>query len=443
MEGLHYQEVESESEMSESKVKKIRRLVSAIAFGCLLMAGGGWQFFVAQAAGQGGQDREFHQTYDLAPNGTVGVFNSSGNIRISTWDENRVKVDAIKQGRREEDFSRVQIQVDARPDRIEVRAVYPTGYNWRGGGISVNFDLKLPRTAAISPANSSSGDIVVTGPIERVVARTSSGNLTATDVKDTTGLTTSSGNILATRIGGELRANASSGNLTINDVSSRVVAQTSSGSIHATQVRDDATGTVSSGEVRLEKIGGRATARASSGSVFVNDVGGDAQASTQSDNVTITNVRGRATANAISGDVVVRNVSEGVRVTSVSGSITISDCKGVISANSTNDVITLTNIDSRDVVAKTVSGEVRFTGKLQDGGRYEFESFNGSVVLTLPSGSNFNLTAKTHSGSVNTEFPVQLTRTTGGTLMSGTVGKGGVEVVVSSFNGNVQIRKMR
>lgn len=428
--------------MSKGKVKKIGRLVSAIAFGCLLMAGG-WQLFGAQAAGQSSQEREFHQTYELAPNGTVGVFNSSGNIRISTWDQNKVKVDAVKEGRREEDFARVQIQVDARPDRIEIRVVYPTGYNWRGGGVSVNFDVKLPRTVAINPANSSSGDIVVTGPIERVLARTSSGNLTATDVKDSAGLTTSSGNIQATRIGGELRANATSGNLTINDVNSRVIAQASSGSIHATQVRDDATATVSSGEVRLEKIGGRAVARTSSGSVIVNDVGGDVQAGTMSDNVTVTNVRGRATLNAISGNLVARNVSEGVRATAVSGSVTISDCKGVISANSTNDVITLTNIDSRDVIAKTVSGDVRFTGKIQDGGRYEFESFNGSVVLNFPSDSNFNLTAKTHSGSVNTEFPVQLTRTTGGTLMSGTVGKGGVDVVVSSFNGNVQIRKMR
>lgn len=428
--------------MSKGKVKKIGRLVAVIAFGCLLTAGG-WQLFGAQAAGQGSQEREFHQTYELAPNGTVGVFNSSGNIRISTWDQNKVKVDAIKEGRREEDFARVQIQVDAKPDRIEIRAVYPTGYNWRGNGVSVNFDVKLPRTAAITPANSSSGDIVVTGPIERVVARTSSGNLTATDVKDSTGLTTSSGNIQAARISGELRANATSGNLTINDVNSRVIAQASSGSIHATQVRDDATATVSSGDIRLEKIGGRAVARTSSGSVVVNDVGGDVQAGTMSDNVTVTNVRGRATLNAISGNLVAREVSEGVRATTVSGSVTISDCKGTINANSTNDVITLTNIDSRDVIAKTISGDVRFTGKIQDGGRYEFESFNGSVVLTLPSDSSFNLTAKTHSGSVNTEFPVQLTRTTGGTLMSGTVGKGGAEVVVSSFNGSVQIRKMR
>ncbi|HMZ17659.1 MAG TPA: DUF4097 family beta strand repeat-containing protein [Blastocatellia bacterium] len=428
--------------MSRGKVRKIRGL-AAIIFGCLLLLNSGGRFAKTSAAGQGSQDREFHQTYDLAPNGIVAVFNSSGNIRISTWDRNQVKVDAVKQGRREEDFSRVQIQVTPRADRVEIRAVYPTGYNWRNGGVSVNFDIKLPRTATINPANSSSGDITIVGPVERVVARTSSGNISAGDVKDTANLSTSSGNIRATRIGGELRATAGSGDLILTELGSRLIAQSSSGSIQATDVRDDAMATVASGEVRLEKIGGRAVGRTSSGSVWINDVAGDAQGSTMSDNVTVTNVKGRATISAISGNVTVRNVGEGVRAGTISGTVSISDCKGVINASSTSDTITLTNIDSRDVIAKTTSGNVRFTGKIQEGGRYEFESFNGSVVLNIPADSNFNLTAKTYNGTINTEFPVQLTRTTGGTLMSGTVGKGGVDVIVSSFNGSVQIKKMR
>src|SRR5262249_11464772 len=112
-------------------------------------------------------------------------------------------------------------------------------------------------------------------------------------------------------------------------------------------------------------------------------------------------------------------------------------------ATTVNDTITLANIDSRDVVAKSTSGNVHFSGKIQHDGRYEFESFNSSVVLVIPPDSSFNLTAKTYSGSINTEFPLQLTRTTGGSSMSGTIGKGGADVRVSSFNGSVQIKKAR
>lgn len=422
--------------------KKTGRMALAVAVGCLLIANAGGRFLGAKAARQAGdQDREFHQTYDLAANGTVSVYNTSGNIRITSWNENRIKVDAVKHGRREENLARVRIEVNPQPDHVEIRAVYPNGVNWRGGGVSVDFDLKVPRTASISPANSNSGDIAITGPVERAIARTSSGNITVTDIKDTASLTATSGGITATRVGGELRANASSGDLTINEVGSRLIAQTSSGSIHATQIRDDATATVSSGEVRLEKVGGRAVARASSGPVWINDVGGDAQASSMSDNLTVTNVRGRANLSAISGGITVRNIGEGVRARSVSGPVTISDSKGSIDAGSTSDSVSLINVDSQEVSASSTSGNVHFTGKIRDGGHYELESFNGNVVLIIPMDSGFNLTAKTHDGSINTEFPLQLTRTTGGSLMSGTVGRGGAEVRVSTFNGNVQIKK--
>jgi len=438
--------VESESEMKIQGVMKIGQLafVLMLAIGWWLVADG-WRLAPVQAAvranNQSNQEREFHQIYDLASKGTVGIYNSSGNIRVTTWNENRVKVDAVKRGRREEDFARVQIEINAKPERIEIRAVYPNGFNTRGGGVSVDFDVKVPRASSISPINSSSGDVNVTGPVERLIARTSSGNLTVIDVTDTASLTASSGNIHATRIGGELRANASSGNLTINEIGSRLFAQTSSGSIHATQIHDDATATVSSGEIRLEKIGGRAIARASSGMVWINDVGGDAQADSLSDDVTVTNVRGRVTANATSGSITIRNAGEGVRARAISSSVTVSDCKGSIDAGSVSDSITLTNIDSRDVVAKSTSGSVRFTGKIQDGGRYEFESFSSSVVLVIPPDSNFNLMAKTLNGSINTEFPVKITRTPGGNMVTGTVGKGSAEVRVSTFNGSVQIKK--
>lgn len=421
-----------------------------LALALALVAGGwivivDWQLAPAQAAvkaaSQNNQDREFHQIYNITPKGTVGIYNSSGAIRVTTWDENRVKVDAVKHGRREEDYANVQIEVAAKPESVEIRAVYSREFNRRGNSVFVEFDVKVPRSVALNPVNSSSGDVSVTGPIDRVSVRASSGNVTVTDVTDTAILTSSSGNIQATHIRGELRANASSGNLTISDVGSRMIAQTSSGEIHASQIRDDATATVSSGDIKLEKVGGRAVARASSGTVWVNDVGGDVQADSLSDDVTVTNVRGFVRASATSGSVTIRNASEGVRARAISSSIVISDCKGPIDAGTVNDSITLTNIDSREVLAKTTSGSIRFTGKLQDTGRYEFESFSSGVVLVLPPDSQFNLTARTHDGSINTEFPVQLIRTTGGSLMSGTVGKGGAELRISSFSGGVQIKK--
>ncbi|MFN0109826.1 MAG: DUF4097 family beta strand repeat-containing protein [Blastocatellia bacterium] len=380
----------------------------------------GW-LILALAGFAQAQDKEFHQIYDLAANGSVGVYSHSGSVRVTGWDGNRVKVDAVKRGR-EADFGKIQIEVSARPERVEIRVVTPNGLNWRGG-VAVDFEISVPRSAAVNPANTTSGDIVVTGPVERLTARATSGNITATQVS------------------GELRANATSGTLTINDAGSRVYAQTNSGSIRVVGARDDVSATVSSGDIKLEKIGGRIVARSSSGWIVINEISGDVQATSFTDDVTVSNVRGRAVVSAISGNVVLRNISEGVKATAVSGSVSVSDSKGRIEVGATSDSITLTNVDSEEIVAKTTSGDVQFTGRFHDNGRYEFESFSGNVGLIVPQDSNFTLSAKTHNGSLNTEFPLQLSRSISGGVMTGSVGKGGADVRASSFSGNVRIRK--
>ncbi|MGH9798821.1 MAG: DUF4097 family beta strand repeat-containing protein, partial [Blastocatellia bacterium] len=329
----------------------IRRVITI--WWLMLALAGGWQLVGAQTVGQ---DKEFHQVYDLAANGTVAVYNTSGAVRVSSWNENRIKVDAVKRGRNEADFAKVQIEVIARPERVEIRAVYPSGFNWRSGGVTVELDVKVPRTSAVSPVNTTSGDITVTGPVERLTARATSGNVVAQDVTDAASLNSTSGDITAARIGGELRVNATSGTLTINEASSRVFAQTSSGSIRITQARDDVTATVNSGDIKLEKIGGRAIVRANSGWIVVNDVGGDVQATSYTDDITVSNVRGRATVSAISGNVILRGIAEGVKATAVSGSVSVSDSKGRIEVGTTSDSITLANLDSSEIVAKTTSG---------------------------------------------------------------------------------------
>lgn len=426
------------SEMNIQWRVKIRRMALALSLIGLIASG---NRAYAACGFQQTNDREFHQVYDIAPNGSLGIYNTSGTIDISSWNENRVKIDAVKNGRRVEDLARVEIQVTANSDRLDIRVIYPNGFNWKGGGVSVDFEIKVPRTIAINSVNATSGDVKVSGPIEKLTVRTTSGNITALEITDTASLTASSGNIDARKIGGELRITTSSGELTVSEVNSRLFANASSGSIRASQIAEDVSATVSSGDIRLEKIGGRATARSNSGSINMIDIGGDAQASSLSDNVTLSHIRGRANVNAISGDVNLDNIEQGVRVTSISGSVTVSNSKGRVEVTNTSDNIILNNLDSADVIAKTTSGNVRFSGRIQEDGHYEFESFNGEVLLFFPSDSNFNLSARTHNGSVNTEFPLQITRTAVGGSMSGTVGKGGADIRVSSFNGTVWIKK--
>jgi phosphomannomutase len=47
---------------------------------------------------RGALTEEFHQTYALTADGRIELDNINGDVHISSWDQNEVKVDAVKYG---------------------------------------------------------------------------------------------------------------------------------------------------------------------------------------------------------------------------------------------------------------------------------------------------------------------------------------------------------
>jgi DUF4097 and DUF4098 domain-containing protein YvlB len=385
---------------------------------------------------------EVHQSFDLNPGGTVSVSNISGRIRVTSWGENRVQVDAVKHGGRNEDVAQVEIQIFARPDRVDVKTIYP---RMRSVSASVDYDLKVPRGALIESATSTSGDVSVVGPVGRVVAGSTSGNVVVQDSTGDGNVHSTSGRVTAERIGGNLVAATTSGDLQIGDVGGRLTAHTTSGQIRTIKVRDDAIINSTSGNVRVERVGGRVVARAVGGGVQVIDAGGDVNADSISQDVICENVRGRVMSSTISGRIVVRRADRGVRATSVSGNIEISGSNGGIDSSTTNGSIIIRDVESRDVRGKTTSGNVRFQGLLYGDGHYAFESLSGDLMIAVPANSGFDLTAKTFSGSIETDFSIQVAPGTTlpgrGKSFRGTIGQGGAQLSAVGFSGNIYIKK--
>src|SRR5215471_279397 len=391
-------------------------------------------------ARQVAEQREFHETYDLSPGGLVSVNNSSGYIRVTSWSEDRVKVDAVKRGRRDGDAGRAEIQVTPRPGRIDIRTIYP-----RGGGdrLSVDYDLKVPRGTVLNALTTTSGEIAVYDAVAGVTANSTSGPITVREVAGDATLSSTAGEITAGRVGGSLVVTATAGNLVIGEVARALNASCKNCSITARGLRNDATVRTAEGSIELDRIGGRVNAETNNGQIKINDVGGDVIAKNYSNSITVTNARGFVTADSLSGNVIIRGAGAGAHASAVSGSVEISDSKGRIEADATNGSILLKNIDGKDVSAKSANGGVLFTGRFYESGRYEFFSANGNVVLTLPPESNFNLTIKSDNGSINTEFPLKLEpgAQLGRGPIIGVIGRGGADVRAISANGAVHIKK--
>lgn len=179
-----------------------------------------------------------------------------------------------------------------------------------------------------------------------------------------------------------------------------------------------------SGDVEVEKAGGAVRVSAVSGSLSVVGGTGTISAKAVSGNVRVTEAEGDCELNSVSGDIYLNRARGSVEAEVVSGTVKLLDIT-----------------EARRVSAKSVSGNVEYRGQVLPGGVYRFTSHSGEVRLFLPGDSSFDLEASSFSGSVTTDFPVQVIGKLTGKTIQGRVGQGGAEVQAKAFSGSVEIRK--
>jgi DUF4097 and DUF4098 domain-containing protein YvlB len=88
-----------------------------------------------------------------------------------------------------------------------------------------------------------------------------------------------------------------------------------------------------------------------------------------------------------------------------------------------------------------VSGDIVYTGSIDRGGKYSFESHSGTLRLNIPRGAGAQFSVETFSGDISTDFPVTLVpkqrRREG--RMEFTIGDGRARVTAQTFSGRIVI----
>ena len=157
--------------------------------------------------------------------------------------------------------------------------------------------------------------------------------------------------------------------------------------------------------------------------------------------------RGNISLESVSGRITVEEARGNIRTNTVAGAITVSGSSGEIYGETVGGSITLTDIRSRRVEARTVSGPLRYDGAIEDGGRYTFGTHAGDVWLRLPEDMNARVSAVTLAGEIKVDFsgaPDTTVRTPGmpglreKRLMFET-GDGSARVSVETFAGTLHI----
>ncbi len=191
---------------------------------------------------RGSLTEEFHQTYSITPDGRVELENINGDVHISSWDRNEVKVDAVKYADTKEQLDAAKIEIDSGKDYLEIRTKYPDHdhtFNWgsRNNPASVEYTLTVPRSARLDEIKLVNGALDVSGVAGEVRASCVNGRIDAKNLTGEAKLSTVNGRLNAAFDG--LASNSVSLNsvnggieLTIpSDSNARIEASTVSGGI--------------------------------------------------------------------------------------------------------------------------------------------------------------------------------------------------------------------
>jgi len=166
----------------------------------------------------------------------------------------------------------------------------------------------------------------------------------------------------------------------------------------------------------------------------------------------------KLSASSVSGDVEVEATSEWVSIESVSGDVDFDGKTKRISAESVSGDLDLSGI-SGEIAATTVSGDMELqagtieSAKLETvsgdiviatevsgNGRLTAESMSGDVAISLPSSQSALFKAQSFSGRITTDFgSVDQAKHGPGSHLKHMSGKGGAEVRVESFSGNIKL----
>ena len=162
------------------------------------------------------------ETRPLPVSGEFSLENTNGTVRLATWDEPRVRIEAVKHAASESALEELRVEIVGERDRLSVRTRYPRP-RWTGGAGKVDYRVSVPRGARVRVSNVN-GRVEVDGVWGAVKASTVNGSV------DVTGA------------GGEVEASAVNGGVEVTmarvDPAGRSELSTTNGSVRLTLPRE-------------------------------------------------------------------------------------------------------------------------------------------------------------------------------------------------------------
>jgi len=178
---------------------------------------------------------DFNKTLPLKAGESLDLRNLHGFVHITTWNRDDVEIQAKKIARRrQEDLSRVKIEVEAGSSGVRVETVYEKYRNIR---VNVNYEIKVPEGVRLEKIGSTHGDIEIAGRYPDVKAETTHGDIQVKGGDGRIDLSTTHGSIVLEldAVKEDIQAGTTHGSITLRlggQVNADLRAQTTHGSIN-------------------------------------------------------------------------------------------------------------------------------------------------------------------------------------------------------------------
>lgn len=181
---------------------------------------------------------------------------------------------------------------------------------------------------------------------------------------------------------------------------------------------------VVSGDLEISNINGEIELQVVSGNIEGRKIGGEIDISAVSGDINLDELHGKLEINTTSGDIVLENVT------------------GQLEASVTSGNIDVTAIDLESMEAQTTSGDVTMdVSSPVTFGEFSFKVMSGNVDIRLPEGSAFELYGKTATGNISSDYNLEQSKKIMKKTISGQVGERGADIKISTFDGNITIRR--
>jgi DUF4097 and DUF4098 domain-containing protein YvlB len=236
----------------------------------------------------------------------------------------------------------------------------------------------------------------------------------------------------------------------------KVTVNANKGDVSASGLGAGITATVG-GDVQLNTIAGPVEAHFPHGrhNFSAHDIQGDVSVDGVMSDLTLSEIRGRVTQSGdiIFGDVHMESIHGPLHLhTSVtdlevaellgdmtldSGDLRVNQAKGPVRVKTHSKDVDLNQIYG-DSIVETSNGRI----SVEPAGAYSIEATNkkGDVEVTLPPNASATVSARTHNGDIESDYPISSTEGEN-KLATFTIGSGTSRIVLSASNGDVHIKK--